>query len=52
MDLPYKLVLTDGSEHNYLCETIDVTATTVTGINTFREIVFVAPVSQIKVLSK
>lgn len=52
MELTYTLVLLDGSASSYQCESIDVTATTVTGINSKREIVFVAPVSQIKLLSK
>jgi hypothetical protein len=52
MDVPYELTLVDGSVKTYQCETIEVTATTITGINTAREIVFVVPVLQAKLLSK
>ena len=52
MNLSYNLTLVDGTVAVYQCETIDVTATTVTGINTAREVVFMAPVSQIRVLAK
>jgi hypothetical protein len=52
MDVPYELTLVDGTVKSYMCETIDVTPTTITGINTAREIVFVVPVSQAKLLTK
>jgi hypothetical protein len=52
MDVSYTLTLVDGSTSQYQCETLDVTPTTVTGINTLRVVVFVAPVSQIKLLRK
>jgi len=51
-NLLYSVKLADDSVQTYHCETIDVTATTITGINTAREIVFVTPVSQLKSLSK
>ena len=52
MDVPYTLTLVDGTVTSYQCETLDVTPTTVTGINGNRVVVFVAPVSQIKLLKK
>lgn len=51
MNKVYTLTLVDGTSHSYQCETIDVTATTVTGINVAKEVVFVVPVSQVKLLA-
>lgn len=52
MDTSYELTLIDGTVKSYMCESIDVTATTITGINISRQIVFVVPVSQVKLLTK
>lgn len=52
MNVHYRLTLLDDSVHEYDCETIEVTATTITGINAAREVSFVVPVSQVKLLSK
>lgn len=52
MNIPYSLTLLDDSVHTFQCETVEVTATTITGINQAREVVFVVPVSQVKLLSK
>jgi len=51
VDVSYTLTLLDNTALAYQCETVEVTATTITGINAKREVVFVAPVAQIKLLS-
>jgi hypothetical protein len=50
-DLRYKLVDLLDVPHIYYCETLEITLTTVTGINTAKEIVFMSPVTQIKLLT-